>query len=156
MAAYFSSRCLPFQSARTAFSYSSRDDGLNSFTMRRSDGTRSGFFTPKNGISVFMYAAIWRAFSGSASAARSSWMSAVRALVSSAIGVSVPCRNTPQGRAVSTAMREEKSKDVVVISGKKCRFQFNRLRPGVLLVTIGGYDDGELGTAPLDEMGQEI
>jgi hypothetical protein len=36
-----------------------------------------------------------------------------------------------------------------------CTFTFRRLRPGVMVVTIAGYDTGVLGDAPLDIMTAE-
>jgi hypothetical protein len=35
-------------------------------------------------------------------------------------------------------------------------FEFARPRPGVLVVTITGYDKGQFGTAPLDEIGSVL
>ena len=37
-----------------------------------------------------------------------------------------------------------------------CTFTFRRLRPGVMLVVISGYDTGVLGDAPLDIMTAEL
>jgi hypothetical protein len=37
-----------------------------------------------------------------------------------------------------------------------CTFDFERLRPGALLVTITGHDSGQFGTATLDEIRLEL
>ncbi len=42
------------------------------------------------------------------------------------------------------------------LSTPECEFLFRRLREGALLVTITGYDRGDLGTSPLDELRMEL
>ena len=42
------------------------------------------------------------------------------------------------------------------LSTPDCEFLFRRLREGALLVTVSGYDRGELGTSPLDELRMEL
>ena len=44
----------------------------------------------------------------------------------------------------------------VELTAGEGRFVFRRLRPGTLLVTIGGQDNGQFGTAALDEIRMEI
>lgn len=42
------------------------------------------------------------------------------------------------------------------LAAEGCSFVYARLRPGAVLVTIGGRDTGALGDAPLDELAAEI
>lgn len=42
------------------------------------------------------------------------------------------------------------------LRAERCSFLFERLRPGVLLITIDGDDVGQFGTAPLDEIEHEF
>lgn len=49
-------------------------------------------------------------------------------------------------------MEREETASLIRLSGSKCAFTFERLQAGVMLVRIMGYDKGELGTAPLDEL----
>jgi hypothetical protein len=42
------------------------------------------------------------------------------------------------------------------ISAEGLSYRFDRPRPGVLLITSRGQDRGEVGVAPLDEIGKEI
>jgi hypothetical protein len=44
----------------------------------------------------------------------------------------------------------------MTLSSEHCTFTFERLRPGAILVRISGYDRGDFGTAPLDELVAEI
>jgi hypothetical protein len=44
----------------------------------------------------------------------------------------------------------------VLLSAGDCEFRFRRLRPSVILIQINGRDKGELGTAPLDEMAEDL
>jgi hypothetical protein len=44
----------------------------------------------------------------------------------------------------------------VRIAAGDTNFLFTRPKAGVLLVTIEGYDQGQLGTAPLDELGSVL
>ena len=39
-----------------------------------------------------------------------------------------------------------------VISDDRCTFTFNRVAPGALEIVIDGIDNGQFGTAPLDEI----
>ena len=54
---------------------------------------------------------------------------------------------------VSTEIKREilPGGDVRLSSGD-CVFLYQRQRPGVLLITISGYDGGQFGTATLDEI----
>lgn len=52
--------------------------------------------------------------------------------------------------------RREETPVRTYLEGERCAFTFERVRPGVLLVVISGYDSGELGTAPLDELTSEV
>ncbi|HVX93278.1 MAG TPA: hypothetical protein VHK47_00105 [Polyangia bacterium] len=40
----------------------------------------------------------------------------------------------------------------VQMEAEKCVFSYERLRPGALLVTITGHDNGQFGSATLDEI----
>lgn len=42
------------------------------------------------------------------------------------------------------------------LAGGKATFSYRRLRPGALLVTITGIDEGQFGTAALDEIRMEM
>ena len=42
------------------------------------------------------------------------------------------------------------------VAGRRCTFTFRRLRPGALLITIAGDDDGSLANAALDEIDAEL
>lgn len=44
----------------------------------------------------------------------------------------------------------------VRLSSGRCAFLYRRLRPGALLVTIDGYDQGQFGAAPVDEAAAEF
>jgi hypothetical protein len=39
-----------------------------------------------------------------------------------------------------------------VISDDRCTFRFERIAPGVLEIVIDGIDNGQFGTAPLDQI----
>ena len=52
--------------------------------------------------------------------------------------------------------REVLADGSVQLRAADCTFVFTRLRLGALLVTVEGYDDGTLGTAPLEEIGAEV
>jgi hypothetical protein len=52
--------------------------------------------------------------------------------------------------------REVLPDGAVQLKGDDCSFLFRAPRPGVLFVSISGYDVGELGSAPLDEMSAVI
>jgi hypothetical protein len=45
---------------------------------------------------------------------------------------------------------------VKVIKDDRCSFTFERLRPGVLEIRIVGTDNGQFGTAPLDEIATNL
>lgn len=55
----------------------------------------------------------------------------------------------------TTQVEREAGANWVRLRSPGCTFTFERLRPGRLLVTITGYDRGECGTAPLDEIIRE-
>lgn len=42
------------------------------------------------------------------------------------------------------------------LTATDCRFQYRRVRPGVLLVSISGHDTGQFGAATLDEIRLEL
>jgi hypothetical protein len=42
------------------------------------------------------------------------------------------------------------------ITAGESAFDFTRPKPGVLVVTIEGYDQGQFGTAPFDEIGSAL
>jgi hypothetical protein len=44
----------------------------------------------------------------------------------------------------------------VQMEAEKCVFSYERLRPGALLVTITGHDNGQFGSATLDEIRMEL
>jgi hypothetical protein len=44
----------------------------------------------------------------------------------------------------------------VRMAAGKAEFVFQRLRPGVMLVTVSGIDKGQFGTATLDEIRLEM
>jgi hypothetical protein len=52
--------------------------------------------------------------------------------------------------------REVMADGRVQLASSDCSFVFQRLRPGVLLVTIAGHDAGQFGTGPLDEIRLEL
>ena len=52
--------------------------------------------------------------------------------------------------------REVQKDGLVKLSDAKASFVFHRPRPGVLVVTVSGVDDGQFGTAALDEMGGDL
>jgi hypothetical protein len=56
----------------------------------------------------------------------------------------------------STIERALLSDGSVRLSSGRCTFSFRRLRPGALLVTIDGYDQGQFGAAPVDEAAAEF
>jgi hypothetical protein len=53
-------------------------------------------------------------------------------------------------------VRETLPDGSVRLHDARCSFTYTRLRPGALLVRVVGYDQGQLGSAPLDEMGAAI
>lgn len=56
----------------------------------------------------------------------------------------------------SHAIRETLPDGRIQFSAGNCRFVFRRLRPGALLVTVSGLDNGQFGTAALDEFRMEL
>ena len=48
--------------------------------------------------------------------------------------------------------RETTSDGTVVVKSERCTISFRRLGPGVVLMRIVGYDSGEFGNAPFEEM----
>jgi hypothetical protein len=44
----------------------------------------------------------------------------------------------------------------ICLSDGVCTFEFRRLKPGALLVTITGHDTGQFGTSTLDEIRMEL
>lgn len=63
----------------------------------------------------------------------------------------------PFGCPVQKQMiQREETTRTVRLSADRCTFTFERLDPGVLLVTISGYDRGGFGTAVLDEFAGEM
>lgn len=55
-----------------------------------------------------------------------------------------------------TIHREHLSNGTLRLRTDDCSFLFTRLRPGALLLTVLGEDDGQFGTAVLDELQSEI
>lgn len=54
------------------------------------------------------------------------------------------------------AQREELPDGSIRLAADGVSFRFTRLRPDALLVVIEGYDQGQLGAQPLDEIGQTL
>ncbi len=52
--------------------------------------------------------------------------------------------------------RQQQTDGSVLLSAESCTFHFQRLRPGVLLITIKGLDRGQFGPAPVDEVAAEF
>lgn len=57
---------------------------------------------------------------------------------------------------MATFEREIRKDGSISLQSPGCTFVYQRLRPGVLLVTITGDDKGEFGMAPLQELDAEI
>ena len=53
-------------------------------------------------------------------------------------------------------VREQLPGGRLTLSSNSCVFTYDRLRPGVMLVTISGIDNGQFGTATLDEIRLEL
>jgi hypothetical protein len=49
--------------------------------------------------------------------------------------------------------RETLEDGTVVLKDERCSFALRELRPGVMLMQISGHDTGQLGSAPMDELG---
>lgn len=58
--------------------------------------------------------------------------------------------------AASEITREIQADGSVVVSDARCRFIFERIGHGVMEVKIAGIDNGQLGTAPLDELSMAL
>lgn len=52
--------------------------------------------------------------------------------------------------------REQQQDGSILLTAARCSFAFKRLAPGRLLVTISGFDQGQFGTATLDEISAEF
>ena len=52
--------------------------------------------------------------------------------------------------------RETLKDGSVRLRSPKCSFTYFRLRPGVILMRIEGDDSGEFGTAPMDELREDL
>ncbi len=52
--------------------------------------------------------------------------------------------------------RETLEDGSVQISNERCTFTYYRPRPGVVFLRIVGYDQGEFGTAPMDELREDL
>src|SRR5258708_3680020 len=52
--------------------------------------------------------------------------------------------------------REVTPQGGVRLAAGNCAFEYQRLKPGALLVTIAGNDTGQFGTATLDEIRMEL
>ena len=52
--------------------------------------------------------------------------------------------------------REALEDGAVRLSSERCRFTYRRLRPGVVSLLIEGQDRGEFGTAPMDELREDL
>ena len=55
-----------------------------------------------------------------------------------------------------TFQREALEDGTVRLSSMRCRFTYRRLRPGVVFLLIEGQDRGEFGTAPMDELREDL
>jgi hypothetical protein len=58
--------------------------------------------------------------------------------------------------ALGKVMRQGRTDGSVWLTADQCTFRFERLRPGVLLVTIDGYDHGQFGPLAVDEIAAEF
>ena len=52
--------------------------------------------------------------------------------------------------------RELQGDGSVVLRDSRCRFTFRRIGRGAMELTIAGIDNGQLGTAPLDELAMAL
>jgi hypothetical protein len=52
--------------------------------------------------------------------------------------------------------RETLEEGSVRLSSEQCSFTYQRPRPGVVFIRIVGNDKGEFGTAPMDELREDI
>ena len=53
-------------------------------------------------------------------------------------------------------VRRAEADGTVRLEGGRCRFEYRRERPRLVLVRIAGQDDGALGAAPLDELRDDL
>jgi hypothetical protein len=53
-------------------------------------------------------------------------------------------------------VRRAEGDGTIRLEGGRCRFEYRRERPGLVLVRISGHDDGALGAAPLDELRDDL
>ena len=58
--------------------------------------------------------------------------------------------------AATSLQRDVLPDGTVRLSSERCAFRYRQLRPGVLLVTIEGYDHGQFGPATVDEVAAEF
>jgi hypothetical protein len=56
----------------------------------------------------------------------------------------------------ATVTREIKGDGSVVVRDARCTFTFRRIGRGVMELSIAGIDNGQLGTAPLDELSMAL
>lgn len=54
------------------------------------------------------------------------------------------------------ASREVLIDKTIVMKSEQCSIEHTQLRPGAVLVKIVGYDTGEIGNGPFDELAAEI
>jgi hypothetical protein len=57
---------------------------------------------------------------------------------------------------LTNVTRQGRTDGSVWLTADQCTFRFERLRPGVLLVTIEGYDHGQFGPLVVDEIAAEF
>jgi hypothetical protein len=55
-----------------------------------------------------------------------------------------------------TFKRETREDGSVRLSSERCSFIYERPRPGVVFMRIIGHDKGEFGTAPMDELREDL
>jgi len=52
--------------------------------------------------------------------------------------------------------REKLEDGSIRLSSERCSFTYQRPRPGVVFLRIVGHDKGEFGTAPMDELREDL
>jgi hypothetical protein len=52
--------------------------------------------------------------------------------------------------------RETLEDGTVLLKAERCGFSFRELRTGVVLMQVSGYDTGQLGSAPMDELSHHL
>lgn len=62
---------------------------------------------------------------------------------------------TPIAPPPATPRREATEAGDIRLVSERCTFHYHRLRLGALLLTIEGYDGGQFGAMPLDEIAAE-